>query len=243
MIDSLGLKGADDYLQMTADFGTLLHSALVGIKEKGSVIWSEQRDLAYEYFILAYKKKGIEPDYKTIRKMTFEYCKHVSSLLQWVYDRVEAIYAIEVPAMWEELSICTPIDIYCSCRQTEKGDFRKTTVNMKTSSQVSNHQFEQVACEFNMWNSTYPDEQAEFTAILRTMDWRKTPTYEYKYLGNTDAMILSSNARKRLELCLDSESSYLPNPVNRIFEGETKIGESPVIITKSLQEEWATVNK
>jgi hypothetical protein len=37
---------------------------------------------------------------------------------------------------------------------------------------------------------------------------------------------------------LNSAASYYPNPVNKSFTGKTKIGEQPVIISKTIEEEW-----
>ena len=239
MIDSFGKKNADNFLQMTADFGTLLHAALVTIKENGKIVWKEEEDKALDYFLMAYKEKLIEPDLKVIKKMVYEYQKHVASLMQFHYDCVQEIYAIETPAKWDDLKIATPIDEYCLCRQTPKGEFKPTTINLKTSSQISKHQFEQVSCELSMWNETYKDS-AEYTAILRTKDWKesKTPTYEYKYLSKVEAESVSLACRKRLALCLESDASYYPTPTHKKFEGETKIGEQPVIKINSIQEEW-----
>jgi len=247
MIDSFGQKNTDDYVNMTADFGSLLHMALVTIKEKGLIKWDEERDKAYEYFIESYKQKGIEPDFKTIKKIVYEYQKHVASLLQFVYERVHEIYAIETPAKWHSLKIATPIDLFCLCRQTEKGDFASTTINIKTSSQISNHQLEQISCELHMWNQTYGEttKMADFTAIVRTKDWTegKNPTYEYKYLSDEQAKVYWENAKARLQLCLNSSSSYFPSPINKSFKGETKIGEQPIIISQSLEDEWTELNK
>jgi len=239
MIDSFGHKNTEDYVSMTADFGTLLHMSLVTIKEKGCIVWSEEQDKAQEYFVNAYRAKSIEPDMRTIKKMRFDYCKHVSSLLQFVYDRVQEIYAIEAPCLWETMRICTPIDMVCSCRPTEKGDFKTTTINIKTSSQISAHQLEQIACENYMWNNTY-DLQADISAIIRTKDWKDsgTPTYEWKYITKDECIKAAEEAAKRLWLCLNSNSSYFPNPMSKTFVGETKAGEKPEISIKTLEQEW-----
>jgi hypothetical protein len=256
MIDSFGEANTENYVAMTADFGTLLHMAMVTIKDKGLIKWDEERDKAYDYFVKCYKAKSLDPDLKTIKKIVYEYQKHVASLLQWVYERVQEIYAIEVPVKWDTLRIATPIDIFCSCRQTEKGQFANTTVNIKTSSQISNHQLEQISCEMHMWNQTYArgtneilpligenSQYADFTGIIRTKDWNesKSPTYEYKYLTSDQAKIYWEAAKCRLQLCLNSSASYFPSPVNRSFKGETKIGEMPVIESKSLEEEWKSI--
>jgi hypothetical protein len=245
MIDSFGSKNANDFLEMTADFGTLLHMATITIKEKGCINWNEEKDKAFEYFVNCYREKFLEPDLKVIKKQTYEYQKHVASLLQFCYERVQEIYAVETPAKWESLKIATPIDIYCSCRQTEKGVFANTTINLKTSSQISKSQMEQVACEMHMWNETYGEGSADFTSILRTKDWTegKTPTYEYKYINSEDAEKLVFLCSQRLKLCLESDANYLQSPINKEFSGVTKIGEQPVIISKTLEEEWNNTKK
>jgi len=244
MIDSFGEKNTKDFVDMTADFGSLLHMSLVTIKEKGCIDWGEEKDRSYEYFINAYKAKNIEPDMKTIKNMSYDYCKHVASLLQFIHERVHEIYAIETPCIWETMKIATPIDLVCSCRPTEKGAFVNTTINIKTSSQISGHQLEQIACENFMWNATY-DFQADNTAIVRTKDWNesKSPTFEFKYLNKEDSDKIALEAAKRLGICLNSSASYFPSPISKSFQGTTKAGEKPEIISKTLEEEWTETSK
>jgi hypothetical protein len=238
MIDSFGAKQASDYVAMTADFGTLIHMALITIKEKGCIDWKIEFNRAQVYFEGCFKDKLIIPDPKVINPMCFEYCKHVASLMQFVYEYVEEIYAIEVPAKFDYLRIATPLDLVCSCRQTPKSKFARTTINVKTSSQITKHQMEQAACELMMWNETY--EPCEFTAIMRTKDFNeaKTPTFDFKYMTLEEAKGVAGNAFKRMELCLNSEASYFPNPSSKSFVGVTKIGEQPVITTTTIEEEW-----
>jgi hypothetical protein len=241
MIDSFGEKNTNDFVEFTADFGHLLHAAAVTIKDNGCINWNEEKDKAFEYFVNMYKKKFLEPDIKVIKKQTYEYQKHVASLMQFHYDMVQEVYAIETPAIWEGLKIATPIDEFCKCRQTPKGDFANTTINFKTSSAINKHQMNQVACEMTMWNETY-NEKADFTAIMRTKDWieGKIATYEYKYMDKEMATKLALKCSNRLALCLDDEeSTYYPSPINKSFNGITKIGQQPIIVSKNLQEEWA----
>ncbi len=244
MIDSFGKKNTDDYVQMTADFGTLLHMALVTIKEKGSINWNEEKDLAEGYFINAFKEKEIILKETTLKKMVYEYQKHVASLMQFIYERVSEIYAIETPATHEGLRIATPLDMACKCRQTEKGEFQNTTINIKTSSAISKHQLQQIAMENLMWNSTY-EQTCDFTAIVRTKDWNesRTPTFEYRYLKPDEITQILFSVIKRLELCLnDEDSTYFPSVISKSFSGITKLGEKPLVIEQSLQEEWEILN-
>lgn len=239
MIDQFGQRNATEYVQMTADFGTLLHQALVTIKEKEVIDWAEETDKANEYFHELFAKTESDSAY-VIRKTTYEYLKHVASMMQFIHERVEKIYAIEVPVIWDELKIATPIDLVCLCRQTPKGEYSNTVINVKTSKQITPHHMEQVSCELTMWNQTY-DIECEHAGIMRTKDWTegKAPTYDYKYLHIADALDKSGQAFQRLNLCLQSDASYFPSPQNKRFEGTTKVGEQPVITVKNLSEDWA----
>lgn len=234
MIDSFGAKRTDEYVTATADFGTLLHMALVRIKDNGKIDWKDEADIAAGHFA------GMFTD-QVLRQTIFEYQKHVASLLQFIYERVTKIHAIEVPAIWNGLAIATPIDLVCECRSTPKADPVTTTVNIKTSSQISAGHIEQVSCELVMWNETYPEQEAQVTAIMRTKDWTegKTATYELKYLPKGEAEVIAWTAANRLRLCLDSPASYLPSPTSKHFRGETKLGDQPEIILTDLEAEWA----
>jgi hypothetical protein len=242
MIDSFGKKNTEDYVDLTAEFGTLVHGSLLSIKEKGYVDWDVEFKRAENVFTEAFKKKNRLIDNETITKMAFDYQKHVSSLEQFVFDRVKEIYAIECIAKHDALRIATPIDMFCLCKLTEKGNYVNTTINIKTSSQISDHQYEQISMERIMWNDTY-EQKAEATAILRTKDWNesKVPSYEFKYLNENDSLNLLSEEQTidRLRLCLvNKKSTYYPLPYSKRFVGVTKIGEQPVITTTTIEEEW-----
>lgn len=240
-IDSMGKDAADNYVDLTADFGTLLHMALVTIKEERQINWAEEKEKAEEYFINAYMKKGMEPDHYVINKMVYEYQKHVGSLMQFIYERVHSIHAIEVPATWEAMRIATPIDLVCDCRPTPKGEFVRTTINMKTSNQITPHHLIQASCELMMWNETYQNLEAENTAILRTMGkWREKsgPNFDFKYLNIDDAIKKAALSMDQLSLCLRTEASYLPEPRYRSFDGITKMGDQPVIKEYGIEEDW-----
>ncbi len=98
----------------------------------------------------------------------------------------------------------------------------------------------QAACEMIMWNNSYDNREAEYTAILRTKDWNeaKIPTFDYKYLGFDEALQKSSEAYSRLSLCLKTDASYFPEPKSKQFVGSSKLGELPSIEIKSIEAEW-----
>lgn len=242
MIDSYGKDNAYNYVESTAEFGTLLHTALVTIKETGKIIWNEERDRAEAVFTDLYLKQQQVPNLSVIQKMVYEYQKHVASLMQFIHERVQGIHAIETPAIWSDLKIATPIDLVCSCRQTPKGDFKDTTINIKTSSQITPHHLDQASCEMVMWNDTYAENAlCEYTGILRTKNWTegKTPTFDYKYLDANEAFSRVGPIQERLKLCLESEASYYPEPTYKKFTGETMAGNAPIIEIITLKKEWA----
>lgn len=240
-IDSLGEKAVNDYVGMTADFGTLVHSALVTIKENGCLNNSEEYEKAENYFIESYKSKGLEPDKHIIPKMAYQYQKQALSMMQFIYDRVESIYAIETMCKSESLKIATPIDLVCSCRQTEKGSFEKTTINVKTSDNFNEEQVQQVSFERAMWNETY-NEEVQFTALWKANNWKEkngVPTYSYKSIKPEESDEIYNKSYNRVLMCLnDPDSSYYPNPVSYKFSGTCKLGEKPELIMSTLEQEW-----
>jgi hypothetical protein len=235
----LGVEGQEAYLNSMADFGTLTHECLVRIKKNGYLDWQDEQDYATQFFENSAKKNGITPNFNVIRSQVFEYNKAAASLLQFVYDNVIEIYAIETMAKSDELQIATPIDLVCKVKE-KKGE-RIVSLNIKTSEQFGAHHWDQVAVEMYLWNNTYPDFQVDATGLLRPKDWNQKkgmPTYEYELLEASEQTKLLQSIAHRLRICLvDSESSYMNFPTELpSFSGITKAGEAPKIITKTLEE-------
>lgn len=241
-IDNSSKADLDNFMDLTATFGTHLHEALVTIKEKGAIDWAEERDKAEAVFIHQHGVLGIAPDPVTINRMVYEYQKQVSSMMKFIYERVQEIYAIETPAIWSKTKIATPIDFVCLCKNTPKAPFKKTTINIKTSKYITDHHLKQGACELVMWNETYSKNYlCEHTGILRTVDYREKtgPSFDYKHLDLGKAIEVSSQIQKQMLLCLeDRDATYYPEPNYKRFEGVTKVGEDPIIKHMSLEETW-----
>ena len=239
MIASLGGQEAQEgYLQTLADFGTLTHSALVTIKNEGKLDWALEQDQAYAYFENSAKENGIIPNTGVIRSQVFDYCKAIAAILQFCYDNVTEIYAIESMCKSDELMIATPID-FCASIKTKEGDV-KMSVNLKTSSQIGNHHREQVSVEKYLWNQTYPDFQMDKTAVLRNKDWslkKGIPTYEFEVLDKETENKFLTNALDRLRICKADQNSTYYNFKSEVqlFTGITKLGEAPKIETKTLE--------
>lgn len=235
----LGVEGQEAYLNSMADFGSALHQALVRIKREGMLDWSDEQDYAYQFFEASAKANGINPNFNVIRSQVFDFCKAAAALLQFVYDNVIEIYAIETMCKCDELQIATPLDLVCLVKE-KKGESR-VSINIKTSEQFGLHHFEQVAVEMYLWNKTYPDFQVDKTGLWRSKDWlikKGIPTYEFELMEGQDQIDTCEAARKRLLMCLsDPETTFMNFPTEvPSFSGVTKAGEAPKIITKSLEE-------
>lgn len=244
-VDTYGRDMQEAYLQSTADFGTLVHEALVSIWKNKSLDWKYEQEYAYNFFVESAKKNGLVPNDNVVRAQVYEYCKAAASIMQFVYDEVQEIYSIEGMCKSDVLEIATPIDLTCKLK-----DGRIVTINIKTSSQIGAHQLEQCAVEMLMWNETYKDCQASHTGILRPKAWKEKkgiPTYEFELLKPEECQQITADAVERLMLVKkNSNSTYLNYPKEiSIFEGVSKLGEQPKIITKSLEQifnEKQTIN-
>lgn len=235
MIDHLGgVQEQRDYLNSMADFGTIVHEATVRMWNKGLLNWKEEQDYAYEFFKQSALANNIQPNDVVIRQQVFEYCKNCASIMMFLHEEVEDLYAIETMAKSDDFEIATPIDMVCKLK-----DQRVVTINIKTSERISLSQKEQISVEQFLWNQNY-DLQAHTTGILRPKDWRinKVPTYEFVTLKPDEADKYLQSVISRLKIAKDDEeNTYLNYPKEAIiFTGETKIGENPTMETRTLEQ-------
>lgn len=236
MIGQLGgLEQQSQYLDSMADFGTLVHTALVTIWESKSFDYDLQGEFAREYFIGSAKKLGIAVNEDVLNSQVFDYLKAVSSLMQWIYDEVTDIVAVESMAICENLKIATPLDIVCKLKNSND----LVSINMKTSSQISDEHIKQASMEMMMWNETYPNYQVAKTGIWRPKDWMEkkgVPTYETKIISLADAKNHYLAVSKRMEIALnDPDVSYANfNLTKKMFTGKVPLGTAPKIEYQSI---------
>lgn len=226
MIDNFGRQQQEAYVSATADFGTLCHEVLVRIWENRKLNWQDEQDYARDYFIKSCASNNIQVNETVLQKQIFEYCKVAAALMAFISTEVKEIYAIEAMCKSDEYSIATPIDVVCMLNNG-----KTCTINLKTSDQFNDKHREQVILENYLWNQTYPDVQAECTALLRAKDWsmkKGVPTYELEIVKDVDKKIINT-IRKKLDIALDSPAdTYLRFPREQIaFSGETILGEMP----------------
>lgn len=241
MIDEIGRRGVKEFVQFTADSGTLLHEALLTIKETGGIDWGLERDKVEDSFKQQFIDKQMEPNWSIIDLMIKRHCNKVSSVLQFIYDRVEDIYGIETICRSDELKIATPIDLICKAKPIKSKTFHNCTLNLKSSDHVYTDHIQQVATELIMWNGTYQDYHCEYTGILRPKEGMGN-TYELKTFDVGEALAFHEDRLEDFKLCLKrAKSTYYPQPTFKAYDGFTKAGEQPKIITRTLEEQWGEV--
>jgi hypothetical protein len=235
MINRLGgIEEQSAYLQSLADYGTISHEVLVRIKKNGSLDWNFEKEHAYKYFNQSAITNGIIPNPDIIEKQVFEFCKSAASLMQFIYENVSEIKAVESMCFCDDLQIATPVDLVCVIKN------QLVTINLKTSEQFSDHQREQVCLEKYMWNKTYPEFKAAQTGLFRSKKWlikKGQPTFDFELLKPEVEEPLLKDALQRLTLCKSNpNSTYFSYPKDVIsFDGKTKAGEIPKIILKSIE--------
>jgi hypothetical protein len=236
MVKQLGSDEAQEsYLNSMADYGTISHEVLVRIKKNGSLDWNFEKEHAYKYFNQSAINNGIIPNQDIIEKQVFEFCKSAASLMQFIYENVSEIKAVESMCFCDDLQIATPIDLVCVIKN------QLVTINLKTSEQFSDHQREQVTLEKYMWNKTYPEFKAAQTGLFRAKKWlikKGIPSYDFELLKPEIEEPLLKDALQRLMLCKSNpNSTYFSYPKDVIsFDGKTKAGEIPKIISKSIEQ-------
>jgi hypothetical protein len=239
MVNQLGgLEQQQQYIESMADFGTRVHEAIVTIWEQKSFDYDMQGEFARGAFIASAKKLGIDTNEDLLNSQVFDYLKAVSSMMQWIHDEVDEILAVESMAICESLQIATPVDIICRL----KGSKDLVSINMKTSSQISEEHLMQASMEMMMWNETYPEYQVAKTGIWRPKDWlekKGVPTYETKLLKLDEAMANANYIKKRMMLAKDDPNVGYANfnLTKKIFTGKVALGQAPKIQYSSIFED------
>lgn len=234
MIDHLGREGQEAYLQTMADFGTLTHESIVRAWKDGFLDWKAEQEYAENFFRESALANKIEPNEMIVRQQVFEYCKAAASLLTFLHAEVSELYAVEGMAKTDVYNIATPVDIYCKLKSG-----KTATLNIKTSSQITDSHREQVAVEKFLWNETYAN--AEVTGIIRPKDWsmkKGQPTYELEILKADDETRYIKSVTSRLAIAMNDENNtYLNFPKEvSMFSGKTKLGETPIIETRTMEQ-------
>lgn len=231
-VNNFGKTNQEGYVGMTADFGTLVHRAMLKIWQKKKLIWGEEQKEARAYFIQSAKSNSQIPNERVIEQQILEYCKAAAALMYFVNKEVVEIYAIEAMCKTDEHRIATPIDLVCKLKNG-----KKAAINIKTSSQLNDKHREQSIMEKFMWNETYPDNKVDVCGLLRTKDWnlKKEPTYEFEVVDEEDTL---ENLLAKFDLSRKSEKDcYIKFPREKVeFSGETILGQAPKLKTMPFEQ-------
>lgn len=228
------VEKADSNLDSLAAFGSAVHEAIVEIWQEQSYDFNAEK--MREYFIESDKKLNIPHNEGVVNQKVYEFHKSVASLMQFLYDEVSDVLAVECMTMLPQYRISTPVDLVCTLKNG-----KRVSLNIKTSSAINDHHLNQAAMEYEMWNHTYPEHAVEMSGIIRPKDWRidkGVPTYDLKLMKPDECRERAAKVQSKMMACMqDEDATYANfNKQTRIFTGKIKLGEAPKIVTKTIEE-------
>lgn len=224
-------EAAAEYVQATADYGTVLHIAVAEFCRAGVVDWNE-----FELWVLGeldgYGLKGA-----ALGAAQAEIIKDFAAIVQWFHDYEVKVLAVEIP-VWSDAGIATLIDLVVEMNDkhytdtpAEKRHRIKATGNLKSGKKGfwEEHIF-QLEYERRMFNETFSHVvgyEIERVFNLAPNDWKKSPTYKYKDQTKS-AKDISTQCDLFLKLAKERGLLSIPSRQFAVFQGETKLGESPI---------------
>lgn len=231
MADQLGSNElADEYVRMTADYGTLLHIAVADFVRDGNVDWYEKK----MWFAAQLSEIGLKD--KALNAATNELVKDLAAMVQFFYDyRVEVI-AVELP-VFLDCGVATLVDLVCRMDnkandQTpmETANRHNAIINLKSGKKgfFDTHVL-QLEGERRAFNETYSKlvgYEIQEVHNLAPTAWRGTPKYKIK--NQTEA----ANKKSRLfslylEVANELGVLSMPQTKYEIMAGITSYGANP----------------
>lgn len=231
MADQLGsTELADQYVDYTAEYGTLLHIAVADFVKDGSVDWYAKK----MWFAAQLSEIGVKD--KALNAATTELIKDLAAMVQFFYDyRVEVI-AVEIP-IFLEYGVATLGDLVC--RMDNKANDQtaldianrhNAVINLKSGKKgfFDTHvlQLEGERRAFNETFSKLVGYTIEKVYNLAPTAWRGTPKYKIK--DQTEACNKISDLFT-LYLQIGKARGVLSMPQTKyeILAGVTQFGENP----------------
>jgi hypothetical protein len=218
----------DEFVEMTANYGTWLHIASGDFCRKNKVIWNEFDFDTYDWLL----SKGFNGD--VLLKAQSELTKDFASIIQFFHDYKVTVLAIEIPVFWKKVGTC--IDFVVSMNvipHKEMGECERdrAIINLKSGKKGSfDTHILQLLIELKAFNETYKmpfGGQIKRVYNLAPKDWKgSTPTYSL--YNHTDKMNdlerILRNRYERLEI--DGVFDEMDTHVISNFVGETYFGQS-----------------
>lgn len=236
-LEELGtIERVDEFVEMTADYGTYLHIVVSEFVRNQFIDWGTFDRDAISYFL----NVGFSGD--VIMAAVQEVKKDFASILQFFYDYDVKVLAVELPVYSDTYGVATCIDlvvdklvhpIICDT-ETERNDRlmfasrEKALGNLKSGKKgfFDTHVF-QLAGEMLLFNETFGMKIPISNVFnIAPNNWRHTPTYKFK--NQTKAMDVAVQQFKNFQITGKLMGIFEENTQKMIaFEGLTKIGQSP----------------
>jgi len=223
-------QAAAEYVQATADYGTILHIAVAEFCRTGVVDWSE-----FDGWVLReLQEMGLKNG--TLSAAHGEITKDFASIVQFFHEYQVKVIAVELP-VWSDEGVATLIDLVVEMNaknykatEPDKRQRIKAIINLKSGKKgfFEEHIF-QLEGERRMFNETFSAAvgyEIEKVFNLAPNDWRTSPTFDLKdQTAKADAIA----DEYTLLLQLAKKRGLLSTPTRQfvVFNGETKYGESP----------------
>lgn len=231
MVDQLGSTAlADQYVEYTAEYGTLLHIAVADFVRDGNMDWYAKK----MWFAAQLSEIGLKD--KALNAATNEMVKDLAAMVQFFYDyRVEVI-AVELP-VFLDCGVATLVDLVCRMDnkandQTpiETANRHNAIINLKSGKKgfFDTHVL-QLEGERRAFNETYSKlvgYEIQEVYNLAPTAWRGTPKYKIK--NQTKA----ANKKSRLfslflEVANELGVLSMPQTKYEIMAGITPYGANP----------------
>jgi hypothetical protein len=231
MAEQLGsVELADEYVTMTADYGTLLHIAVADFIRDGNVNWHHKK----LWFQAQLSELGLKD--RALNAATNELTKDLASMVQFFYDYSVEVIAVELP-VFIGMGVATLIDLVVimddkASDQTpiKTANRHKAIINLKSGKKgfFDTHvlQLEGERMAFNETYSKLVGYEIDCVYNLAPTNWRVTPKYKIK--NQTEA---ANKISRLFGLYLDiaNELGVLSMPATKyaILGGVTEIGGNP----------------
>ena len=227
---------AAEYVQATADYGTLLHIAVADYSRFGGVEWQAFDTFVFEYL----QNMKLEPG--ALAAAQKEVTKDFASILQFFHDYNVRVLAVEIPC-FSEHGIATLVDLVVEMDSknydktpAEKRERHRAIINLKSGKKgfFEEHIF-QLAMERAMFNETYQEDITE-VYNLAPSDWKDKPTYKLKnQTDEIEAQKIEQQLYHFIELGKIRGVLSSPKKPVHVFTGKTEYGANPTDNLKTYQ--------
>lgn len=221
---------ADQYVRITADYGTLLHIAVADFVKDGSVDWYAKK----KWFAAQLSEIGLKD--KALNAATIELEKDLAAMVQFFYDYRVDIIAVEIP-VFLDLGVATLIDLVCRMDnkandQTpiDTANRHNAIINLKSGKKgfFDTHVL-QLEGERRAFNETYGKlvgYEIQEVYNLAPTAWRGTPKYKIKN-QTKEADKKSRLFSLYMEVGKELGVLSMPQTKYEILTGVTQFGENP----------------